>query len=221
MASDGPAANKSRILVLGASTPVGAEVVRTCALLGYDVLAADTMSCAELTSSNVKTTKLGAYNESELQPVLRGCETVIFALYSHRMMPAWSATSHLSNGARALRAAIGKGGAKRVIATSSAAIDDGPRLPWYHGHVFRRVDVNTYIDLARMETILEEGAPNIEFTIVRLPVLVTEPSKHFSVANRLLTVGQFRISVQDAAMFIVREIESRKWINAFPVPSYT
>lgn len=209
-----------RVLVLGAANEVGAEIVRACALLGYQVVAADTLPCGKLRAAGVKTSDLASLDVAALAPVMRGCETVVCALFDNQKLPSWAPISRYSQAARALRAAMQQEGVKRIIATSSAAIEEGAALPWFHGHIVRRFDVNTFIDLARMETLLEDSAPNLEFTVVRLPLLVRQLGKHYTVASRTLAVGQFRIGLQDVGLFIAREIEHRKWVNDFPVPSY-
>eukprot|EP00171_Calliarthron_tuberculosum_P020695 IDg20695t1 len=134
--------NERRVFVLGASNELGGEIVRACALLGHHVIAADHTPCVSLRSANVETSHLSSLDKSVLAPLMHGCDTAICALFDNQKPPRWAPTSLYSTAVRALRDAMQQEGVKRMIATSSAAIEEGGALPWFHGHVLRRFDVN-------------------------------------------------------------------------------
>lgn len=80
--------------------------------------------------------------------------------------------------------------------------------------------MNTYLDMARMEAILEES-PDIEFTAVRLVQLVegSQP-KDYIVKDRLLKGDAYKISYLDSARFVAKEVSERKWVGKWPLISY-
>jgi hypothetical protein len=110
-------------------------------------------------------------------------------------------------------------GVKRIIVLSSGGTVEDAKAPWFYTKLLRRYLLNTYTDMARMETVLEES-DDLEWTSVRLTYLRKGPSKPFIVEEGRIGRGNFQIHFVDAARFIVEELEDRQWINRHPVLGY-
>ena len=80
--------------------------------------------------------------------------------------------------------------------------------------------MNRYLDIVRMETILEETM-DLDWTVVRLTNLVDVKSRPYMVENRVLEKGSLKISYNDVADFIAKELVLNKWIRMFPVLGYS
>ena len=110
-------------------------------------------------------------------------------------------------------------GVGRIIVLSSGGVEHDAAAPWFYRALLRKQLINTYLDMARMETILEESE-DIEWTAVRLTYLLSGDSREYLVADRTLGRGDFRIHFVDAAAFIAEEIDERRWIGKHPVIGY-
>lgn len=200
------------VLVYGASTNIGTEIVRALALFGHKVIAADVDGVQHLKGHNVIVHQLNLTDEDALKTAIKDVDAIVCALFPTRNPFTFAPTSRFSNAVRILRDT----GISRLLVTSSAAIDD----PRFLQNVLRRADVDSHIDLARMETLLLEKKDRCRFTVVRLPILTNDCNKAFMVEEGKAKKGWFRIGVKDAAVFVVQELEQDKWIHRFPVPTY-
>lgn len=201
-----------RVLVYGASTTIGTEIVRALALFGHEVIAADIEDVQHLEGRNVTVNHFDLTDKKALKIAVQNVNAIVCALYPARSTFNFAPTFRFSNAVRILSDT----GVCRLVLTSSAATDD----PGLFQNVLRWADVDTHIDLARMETVVLEQKYKCDFTIVRLPMLTNDSNRAFVVEEDKVKKGWFRIGVKDAAIFVVRELEQRKWIHRFPVPTY-
>ncbi len=209
-----------KVVVFGATGATGLEIVKSAAKLGHTVVAAARRPEAIEAPEGVTTMRMDLDDEASLRDAMRGCDVVVSAVGTGGLSAARKPTTLYSTGTRALRSAMRKEGVKRIIVLSSGGVEEEAGAPWFYNNILRRYVMNTYLDMARMEAILEESAEEIEFTSVRLTYLGNWGSKQYIVGDRTLGKGAFKISYEDAGMFVAKEIEERKWINGFPVPSY-
>lgn len=100
-------------------------------------------------------------------------------------------------------------GVARIITLSSGGVVEDPKAPVFYTKLLRRYLINTYVDMARMETLLEESA-DIEWTCVRLTYLREGQSKPFLAREGQLGEGSFQIHVVDAARFVLEELTRRR-----------
>ena len=77
----------------------------------------------------------------------------------------------------------------RVYAISSAGVEYDAGAPWYFRALLRPYLINNYLDMVKMETILEESPSLIEWTIVRPTYLLDGPSGQYLVSDRTLGKG--------------------------------
>lgn len=210
-----------RVAVFGATGSTGTEIVGQCAARGHQVVAAARRPEAVSAPDGVQVKQISLDDDSSLRSAVAGCDVIVSALGDRGgLSGARRGTNLYSSAARALRKAMREEGVKRLIMLSSAGVQEDEGSSWIFNMLLRRYVMNLYLDMSRMEAILEESVPEIEFTVVRLPFLFGTKSSEFIVGDRALGNGAFRISYVDAARFVVQEIEERKWINGFPVPSY-
>jgi hypothetical protein len=107
----------------------------------------------------------------------------------------------------------------RIIVLSSGGVVEDMKAPKFYRALIRPYLLNTYTDMCRMETILEES-PDIEWTCVRLTYLLKGKSREYIAKEGMIGTGNFKIHYVDAAKFIVKELEAREWINKHPVLGY-
>ena len=100
------------------------------------------------------------------------------------------------------------------------------QYPWIYTNVLRRYIMNTYIDMARMETVLEE-TDDLDWTSVRLTYLLEGPSKFDELVVADRGFGEDRtpptsgkIHFVDVGKFVAQELEEKKWIKKMPVVAY-
>lgn len=126
-----------------------------------------------------------------------------------------------SDFARTVRSAMRNQGLKRLIVCSSGGVEEDDKAPWVYTTLIRRVVMNMYMDMMKMETILEES-PDIDWTSVRLTFLRpnSEEKRVVLANNRVLGGGCYKISNEDAGKFIAEEAHEGKWIRKYPVLGY-
>ncbi|MGL5011545.1 MAG: hypothetical protein ACRC6I_16830 [Paracoccaceae bacterium] len=91
--------------------------------------------------------------------------------------------------------------------------------PCFCTKLLHRYLTNTYLDTARMETILEES-PDLDWTVVHLTYLLKGAGKPVLVRDGKLGGNTFKTHFVDAGGFIADEIEKREWIRKLPVLGY-
>ncbi len=201
-----------RVLVYGASTSIGTEIVRLLALFGHTIIAADVDGVRHLKGQNIVAHRLDLSDKQALQIAVKDVDAIVCAMYPARSNFAFGPTCRISNAVRILRDT----GCRRLIVTSSAAMNDSRWLQ----NVLRWTDVDTHIDLARMETLLMEKKEQCDFTVLRLPMLTNDANKSFIVEEDNVKKGWFRIGAHDAAIVVVQALTEKKWIHRFPIPTY-
>ncbi|WP_170864136.1 NAD(P)-dependent oxidoreductase [Paracoccus sp. SM22M-07] len=208
-----------RIVVVGANGSVGQEIVTQALAAGHNVVGAvrrpETLSHIK----GVEVAKIDLSNPETLTIAMQGADAVISALGHGGLGSSMKFTTLYSDATRAIRQAMRQTGVKRIMVLSSGGTVDNPNAPAFYSKFLRRLLINTYTDMARMEAILEESG-DLDWTVVRLTYLLKGPSKPFLVEEGKLSRGNFKIHTCDAARFVVGELNERKWIKAHPVLGY-
>ena len=208
-----------RIVVIGANGTTGQEVVTQALAAGHEVVGAvrrpETLSHIK----GVEVARIDLSDADTLAAAMQGADVVISTLGHGGVGAAMKFTTLYSDATRTIRTAMRAAGVKRIMVLSSGGTVDNDKAPGFYTKLLRRLLINTYTDMARMETILEESQ-DLEWTSVRLTYLRKGPSKPFLAQEGKLDRGNFQIHFTDAARFIVGELTERKWINAHPVLGY-
>ena len=209
----------TRTVIVGANGQTGREAVAACLARGHTVVAAvrrpETMDGVE----DVEVRKIGLGDPRSLVAAIDGADAVVSTLGHGGIGDASRPTTLYGDSARALRAAMRETATRRLLVLSSAGVVQDDAAPWFYTKLLRKQLINTYCDMARMETILEESE-DLEWTSVRLTYLLEGESKPYLVEDERIGRGNFRIHFVDAGGFLAREIDERHWVRRHPVLGY-
>lgn len=208
-----------RIVVIGANGTTGQEIVTQAQAEGYDVVCCVRRPNTLAHLQGVEIVKIDLSNIESLTRAMKGADIVVSALGHGGIRAAMKSTTLYSDATRNIRTAMRKASVKRILVLSSGGTVDNDKAPAFYTKFLRRLLINTYTDMARMETILEE-TQDLEWTSVRLTYLRKGPSKPFLVEEGKLSRGNFQIHYADVGKFIVNEFSAKQWINAHPVLGY-
>jgi putative NADH-flavin reductase len=212
------------VTVFGANGDSGKEIVKSLVHNGHIVVAAvrriETMS----SSDSVKVVKYDFADESSVKSAMEGSDAVILAIGSGKLRAARDPTTLYSDATRAIRKAMRDCGIQRLIVLSSSGVDEEyQHLPWVYSNIIRRYIMNTYIDMARMETILEESQ-DLDWTSVRLTYLLEGKSQPDLVVSDCGFSDRKRVSGKiqfvDVGKFVAKEVEENKWTKKMPAICY-
>jgi len=208
-----------RVVIFGANGSTGQELARQAIAAGHEVIGAVRRPETLDHLKDIIVRRIDMNDQASVEAAMDGADAVISALGHGSVKAASKFTALYSDGAKAIRAAMRAKGIKRVMVLSSGGTVEDPKAPWFYTKLLRRYLLNTYTDMARMETILEES-DDLEWTSVRLTYLRNGPSKPFIVEDGRIGRGNFQIHFVDAARFVVEELTNRQWINRHPVLGY-
>lgn len=208
-----------RIVVFGANGATGTEIMKQGLAAGHDMVGAVRRpeTLADVVGAHVAKIDLSA--PDSLEVAMTGADAVVSALGHGGLKASSKFTTLYSDSARRFRDAMRKTGVKRILVLSSGGVVEDPVAPKFYTKLLRRYLINTYVDMARMETILEE-TDDLDWTSVRLTYLRDGKSKPFLVKEGQLNEGSFQIHFVDAAKFILTELVENKWVKAHPVLGY-
>jgi putative NADH-flavin reductase len=208
----------SKVVVFGANGSTGLEVIRACQALGHDVVAAVRRPEA-MSDVSVQTVNVDLARHETLVAAIDGADLVVSCLGHGGLKASAQPTTLYSDSTRAYRAAMREANVRRIIVLSSGGTVQDDAAPRFYTKLLRRYLINTYLDMARMETILEESM-DLEWTVVRLTYLLKGPSKPVLAGEGRIGRGNFKIHFVDAGQFIAREIAERNWTNKHVVIGY-
>ncbi|MEO1243450.1 MAG: NAD(P)H-binding protein [Pseudomonadota bacterium] len=208
-----------RVAIFGANGSTGREVVNFCRQAGYDVVAAVRRPETMTDVDEIEVRKIDMEDHGSLVSALAGADALVSCLGHGSLSASKKFTDLYSTSTRSYLKAMREAGVGRIIVLSSGGVVEDKAAPWFYTKLLRRYLINTYVDMARMETILEE-AGDVEWTAVRLTYLRDGDSKHFLAKEGRVGKGNFQIHFADAGRFIADELTKREWINAHPVLGY-
>lgn len=210
-----------KIAVFGANGTTGKHIVEALTKRGHSVVAAVRRPETIKTSNQVTVTKIDLEKMVTLTDAISDCDAVVSAIGSRSSTSGQPSThSVYSSSVRAIREAMRLCSVRRIIVLSCDGVEDDGEGPRFISNLRRRIGMNRFLEMARMETVLEE-TPDLDWTVVRLTTLVDVKRRPYLVENRVLDRGSFKISYLDAADFICTEIEENKWVRMFPVLGYS
>lgn len=128
-------------------------------------------------------------------------------------------TTLYSDSTRALLVALRELEIRRFLVISSGGVEYDEAAPWFYRALIRPYLINNYLDMVKMETILEH-TEDLDWTSVRPTYLKEGPSQPYRVRNRKVQGGSFTIHRVDLADFVVNQAEKCDWIKQYPTLSY-
>lgn len=208
-----------KVLVLGASGGVGANVVRMAAERGHGVtaLARSPIEAAE----GVRVVTDDVSRPGCLAEVVPGQDIVLSALGLRRsgrgpFAALASAPDFTSSSARLLVEAMSSSGVRRVIAVSAAGVgDSADGLNWFMRTMIARTNVGTfYKDLNAMEDVYAHSG--LDFCCVRPTGLADGPESGSvkQISNFPLTA---RITRVDVAWWMVEHVDADFSGDRYPI----
>lgn len=159
-------------------------------------------------------------NPSTVREAMEGCDVVVSTIGSGDYAAAAKPTTLYSRSVKVLIDAMKETRIKRLIVVSSAGTEHDANSPWYYRSFFRPWLMNSYMDMIKMETIVEESAGDLEWTLVRPTYLLDGNSKEYLVKDRKIETGNFKINRIDLASFILKKSYNNEWIRKHPVLGY-
>lgn len=215
------------IAILGATGGTGQELTEQALALGHTVkVLVRSPDKVALRHDRLEVVKADLLDESAstLAKKLGGSEVVLSALG----VLSLGITHFYSDTAKLLVAAARQADVKRVMFVSSVGADPAEHEPWWYLWFVRRLLINYYVDMARMEqfvmdtltdTVTEMGA--LEWIIIR-PSYLTNGKKTgvYRVTPRYAPKGGVRISRADLADFMLKQLEGDTYVRRTPAIAY-
>ena len=210
-----------RLCVFGANGQTGIEILKQAIQQQIPVRAAvrDAQSVAEY-ADQVDVVEYSFDDPSSVVSALKDCPVAMSVIGSGGYSDAAKETTLYSESIRTLISSMREADVDRLLVISSAGVEYDQQAPWYYRYFFRPFLMNSYMDMMKMETILEETDEALRWTIVRPTYLLNGKSKPYMVNNHKMKEGNFKIHRIDVADFMVKESQRDEWVREYPVLGY-
>ncbi len=207
------------VSILGATGGTGQELTKQALALGHTVKVL-VRSPDKVTTQHdrLEVVKTDLLNESAstLAEKLGGSEVVLSALGVLDL----GITQFYSESAKQLVAAAQQAHVKRLMIVSSVGTDPANHEPWWYLWLVRRLLVNYYVDMARMEQFVIDTA-DLDWIIVRSSYLTNgKKTGVYRVTPRYAPEGGIRISRADLADFMLKQLEQDTYVRQTPALAY-
>lgn len=207
------------IAILGATGGTGQELTEQALALGHTVkVLVRSPDKVTLRHDRLEVVKTDLLDESAstLAAKLEGSEAMLSALGVLDL----GITHFYSDTAKQLVAAAQQARVKRLVFVSSVGADPADHEPWWYLWFVRRLLINYYVDMARMEQYVM-GTAGLEWIIVR-PSYLTNGQKTgvYRVTPRYAPKGGVRISRADLADFMLKQLDQDTYVRQTPAVAY-
>ncbi len=208
-----------KLAILGATGGTGLELTKQALALGHTVrVLVRSPEKINTQHERLEVIEADMMNEpsDELAEKFGPSEVVISSLGAGTNL---GITRLYSEGTDRIIAAMSKADLKRLIVVSSVGTDPTNDEPRWYLWLVRRLLINVYVDLARMEQNLM--ATNLDWIIVR-PSQLTNGKKRgvYRVAPRYIPEGGIRISRADVADFMLKQLQQDTFVRQTPALAY-
>lgn len=166
-------------------------------------------------ANRIETAQYSFDDLASVKVALSGCDVALSVIGSGAHSDAAKPTDIYSKSVNVLIKTLKETGKNKLIVISSGGVEYDEKAPWYFRYLFRPYLMNSYMDMMKMETILEENSEDIQWTIVRPTYLLDGESKSYLAENRKIEKGNFKIYRTDVADFILNEAKENKWIHRY------
>ena len=204
-----------RITVFGATGGTGAQVVRQACAAGHDVTAV-VRDPARLSfqAPALQVVQADVMDPAAIAPAVAGRDAVVSAIGSRQ---GRSPTTVCADSARAIIAAMGQQGTRRLVVVSNSGMhtddQDGAFVRTVVKPLLGRVLKHAYADMRRMEELVR--ASDLDWTIVRPPRLTNAaPTNTYRTAVNKNIPGGSVIARADLAAQILRCLTDPTTIRA-------
>jgi nucleoside-diphosphate-sugar epimerase len=210
-----------KIIIFGSTGPSGILTLTAALKKGHHVVAyARNPSKISYQHPNLKIIKGELSDVQSISDAIKGTDAVISLLG-----PKGKSESHfpLAQGTRNVIAAMKTHGVKRLIATATPSApdpNDNPQ-PGFSIAVFmiRTLMRSAYDEIVSIAGTIRNS--NLNWTIVRLPMLTDKPQKNKVTADYLGNgkVNLFWLNRNDLADFLIDQLDSDSFVKKAPVLS--
>jgi putative NADH-flavin reductase len=207
------------IVLLGATGQLGQAILKQALEKGHSVKALvrnpaklDLQhDCLEIVQADV------LHDSSDrIAMLLAGSDAVISAIgtgYSVKI------TTIYSKGTQTIVEAMEKANIRRLVVVSSCGTDPEPTESWWYLWIVRRLLINVYIDMTRMEENIMRR-DHLEWVIVRPSQLTNGAPKPYRVNLRHCPEGGYQISRADVAGFMLQQLHANTYLRQTPALCY-
>ena len=161
---------------------------------------------------------MDVYDQTSVENAIKGADVIVSSLGSGGLSDASKPTKLYSESTKNILNASRRLKIERVIMISSGGVEHDEGSPWYYRKLLKPYLINTYMDMMKMETLVENS--NLKWTIVRPTYLLDGRSENFFASEKIIGEGKFKINRIDLAKFIIHEIENEIWVHKYPTLSY-
>ena len=209
------------IAIIAASGASGRMILEHALESGHKVIAAvRNPSLLESYKDQIEIRQINLADAKSITTALKGADVVVSALGNGGLLEARKPTTLFSDSIVPIIDAMKHLNIKRLIVISAGGIDYDCEAPSYFNSIIQPFFLmNTYMDIMKMETIIEYHGSSLDWTIVRPTYLTGTHSKNFDAVDRIVG-GPHKISRTDVGKFIINEIENDLWIHKHPTLSY-
>lgn len=209
-----------KLAILGATGGTGQELTKQALAFGHTVkVLVRSPEKVVITRDWLEVVKTDLLNESAaaLAEKLGESEVVLSALGVGTDL---GITRLYSEGTKQLVAAVQHAHIKRLLIVSSVGTDPADHEPWWYLWLVRRLLINHYVDMARMEQLVMDR-DDLDWIIVR-PSQLTNGKKTgvYRVTPRYIPEGGIRISRADVADFMLKQLEQSTYVRQTPALAY-
>lgn len=208
-----------KILIIGASGPLGLEVVKMASDRSHQVSAlVRNLDSFKVNSNAVKIIKGDVFDLNGLEKALLNHDAVISTFGTNLIRRP---TTILSQGTRNIVKAMEASNVSRFVCITGIGAGNSKG---HGGFLYDKILEpfllhEIYNDKTRQEEVIRTS--RLDWTIVR-PAILTNGSKrgHYRIANDLCGFTAKKISRSDVADFLLNEVENNKYLKQSPVISY-
>ncbi len=208
-----------KIVVFGASRGVGMKVVEQALQAGHSVTAfVRTQSTFRLQHPNLTVFQGDSMDMAAVEEAIAGQDAVVAALGPTR--PPVPRMMEIS--AKNIVAGMMKHGVRRLISTTGAGVrqpEDRPKLADHViGFLLRLMVKDVVLDSAANVKVIQNS--DLDWTIVRFPRLLDGDHTGKYRVGYVSKDSSTQFSRADAADFLLKELNEKKWVRKLPLVSY-
>jgi putative NADH-flavin reductase len=204
------------ILIVGASRGIGRQLVEQALAAGHAVTAlARNPAHVNGADERLRTVKGSILDAVALDQAMAGRDAVCCAI---GVKTPWEQPTLFSEGTRRLLEAMKKAGVRRLVCVTGIGAGDsrGHGGFFYNRVLFPLLAKGIYADKDRQEALIR--ASDTDWTIVRPGFLSNGPlTGNYRVFTDLAGVTAGRISRADVAHFMLKELESSRYLRQTPL----
>jgi putative NADH-flavin reductase len=207
------------ILIVGASRGIGRELVEQALAAGHAVTAlARNPAKVDSADEQLRTVKGSILDAATLDQAVAGRDAVCCTI---GVKTPWEQPTPFSVGTQRLLEAMKKAGVRRLVCITGIGAGDsrGHGGFLYDYVLFPLLLKGIYADKDRQEALIR--ASDTDWTIVRPGFLINGPlTGNYRVFTDLSGITAGRISRADVAHFMLKEIESGRYLRQTPLITY-